>query len=530
MNKEDLKNAIENNDYSIIEKNINYHVGNYKLNKTKFEKFCLYLNKCNLELTFDNYVDIINSCSTINKILRDIINENKEIIEKNNLEKISTDYIFQLFVEAYCTINNIDMESNETIDYDVSDSNISTLDGFRVYMNSSKSTLLTKEEEIELAKRKDVGDDRAYEKLVERNLKLVVSIAKKYYNRGLEFDDLIQEGNIGLIKAVRKYNYAMGYRFSTYATWWIRQAITRAIATQSRTIRIPVHYYEQISQYAYVKSTLTNLLQRKPTYQEMGDTLGLTLAKVIELEKNMNEPASLNKYVGDEDETELEDFIPYEGESVEEKIVNQALSESINELFDSCKISDRDKDILMKRFGINTDSSMRLEQIGKEYGLTRERVRQIVEANINKIRRSRKIKEYIHYFDNSEEISENLEKIRQILSTKPGNYTTNVDKELFNEKEEEKEPIKTKKEIEKYKLKTLFDYFNYDSDKVLYIVNNELSKEEVQLLKSRFGNDYVSPVEVKEWDKNVSIMLQGVVIPKINKYLDKKMKIYKNEN
>ena len=335
-------------------------------------------------------------------------NDAKEI--ELNLERME-----QIF--AFLEGNNVDILTitdddgddeiliNDDIEEDVEKIDISVPDGIsiedpvRMYLKEiGKVPLLSAEEEIELAKKMEEGDERAKQKLAEANLRLVVSIAKRYVGRGMLFLDLIQEGNLGLIKAVEKFDYRKGYKFSTYATWWIRQAITRAIADQARTIRIPVHMVETINKLIRVQRQLLQELGREPQPEEIAKEMDIPVERVREILKISQEPVSLETPIGEEEDSHLGDFIQDDNVPVPaEAAAFQLLKEQLVEVLDT--LTEREKKVLTLRFGLEDGRARTLEEVGKEFKVTRERIRQIEAKALRKLihpSRSRKLRDYIY--------------------------------------------------------------------------------------------------------------------------------------
>jgi RNA polymerase primary sigma factor len=270
-------------------------------------------------------------------------------------------------------------------------------DPVRMYLKEiGRIPLLIFAQEIDLAKRYEKGDMAAKKVLTESNLRLVVSIAKKYIGRGMSLLDLIQEGNQGLIRAVEKYDWRKGFKFSTYATWWIRQAITRAIADQARTIRIPVHMVETINRYIRISRRLMQDLGREPSPEEVAKVMEVDVAKVLEIRKVSQEPTSLETPVGDEEDSSLGDFISDPGPTPYDMASRQLLKEHMEEVLAS--LSDREKKVLVLRFGLEDGRPRTLEEVGTQFGVTRERIRQIEAKALRKLRhptRSKKLKDYL---------------------------------------------------------------------------------------------------------------------------------------
>ncbi|MDE7270562.1 MAG: RNA polymerase sigma factor RpoD [Acetatifactor sp.] len=319
-----------------------------------------------------------------------------EVLDQNNVDvlRITEDDDID---DEEIILSEEDEVDVENIDLSVPDG-ISIEDPVRMYLKEiGKVPLLSAEEEIELAKRMELGDQEAKKRLAEANLRLVVSIAKRYVGRGMLFLDLIQEGNLGLIKAVEKFDYRKGYKFSTYATWWIRQAITRAIADQARTIRIPVHMVETINKLIRVSRQLLQELGREPSPDEIAEEMNMPVERVREILKISQEPVSLETPIGEEEDSHLGDFIqddnvPVPADAAAFTLLKEQLVEVLGTL------TEREQKVLRLRFGLDDGRARTLEEVGKEFNVTRERIRQIEAKALRKLRhpsRSRKLKDYL---------------------------------------------------------------------------------------------------------------------------------------
>ena len=306
-----------------------------------------------------------------------------DYLERNNVDVLRKDSVDEI-EEIPVTVE--EEPELEAIDLSVPDG-----------VSLDKVPLLTAEEEVALSERMEQGDESARKRLAEANLRLVVSIAKRYMGRGMQFLDLIQEGNLGLIKAVEKFDYKKGYKFSTYATWWIRQAITRAIADQARTIRIPVHMVETINRLIRVQRQLLQELGREPSMEEIAKAMRLPVERVLEIQKISQEPVSLETPIGEEEDSHLGDFLP--DENMPMPVDAASFSMLREQLYDVLgTLTDREQKVLRLRFGLDDGRQRTLEEVGREFDVTRERIRQIEAKALRKLRhpsRSRKLRDYL---------------------------------------------------------------------------------------------------------------------------------------
>ena len=323
-------------------------------------------------------------------------NELCDIMEKFDTNPNQIDFVYKSLNDASIQIVDEDQRDRELFEQALSD--IGLDDPVKMYLKDiGRVPLLSAEEEIELAKRMQEDDVAAKKRLSEANLRLVVSIAKRYVGRGMLFLDLIQEGNLGLMKAVEKFDYQKGFKFSTYATWWIRQSITRAIADQARTIRIPVHMVETINRLTRVQRVLIQELGREPTPSELAEKMGVTEEKVREIQKIAQDPISLEKPIGEEEDSHLGDFIEDEKTvTPTDDVAAKMLKEQLLHVLDT--LTPREEKVLRLRYGIDDGKSRTLEEVGKEFNVTRERIRQIEAKALRKLRhpsRSKKLKDFL---------------------------------------------------------------------------------------------------------------------------------------
>lgn len=346
-------------------------IGNVELDKDQMEEIYEILMGQGIEVVLENEPDDI-----------DLMELDKEDVDDPEVEAVIAENPGAKEIDLEATISK----------------NIAVDDPVRMYLKEiGKVPLLTAQEEIDLAKRMEQGDEYAKQKLCEANLRLVVSIAKKYVGRGMLFLDLIQEGNLGLIKAVDKFDWTKGYKFSTYATWWIRQAITRSIADQARTIRIPVHMVETINKLIRVSRQLLQEQGREPTPDEIAEEMGISVEKVREILKIAQEPVSLETPIGEEEDSHLGDFIPDDdAPAPAEAAAFSMLKEQLVDVLGT--LTEREQKVLKLRFGLEDGRARTLEEVGKKFDVTRERIRQIEAKALRKLRhptRSKKLKDYL---------------------------------------------------------------------------------------------------------------------------------------
>ena len=360
---------------------------------------------------------MVNNIKTFEERVEELVKEGKkngfltyeQIAKKTidlDLDNNSLDELYNTLTENQIEVRaeddeepiKLEEEDIEIIDIPNESKDMSVNDNVRMYLKEiGKISLLSLEEEQNLSKRVAEGDEEAKRLLAESNLRLVVSIAKRYVGRGLLFLDLIQEGNIGLMKAVEKFDYDKGYKFSTYATWWIRQAITRALADQARTIRVPVHMVETINKMARIERQMTLELNREPSDEELAKKMGLSVDKIVEIRKISQDPVSLETPIGEEDDSHLGDFLADERTmSPEEYATYEILKDELRDVLKT--LTKREEEVLELRFGLLDGSCHTLEEVGKKFGVTRERIRQIEAKALRKLRhpsRAKRLRDFL---------------------------------------------------------------------------------------------------------------------------------------
>ena len=456
----------------------------------------------------DVIIEIIETNTDIEENLEAITTKYKEQITSKNLKKVTTNEIIISIIEIYCMLNHINLkeENLETSNLKEIENEKETesIDSIKLYFKEiGKIPLLTKEEELQLAYEIQKGNVKAKEKFIESNLRLVANIAKKYTNRGLAFMDLIQEGNIGLIKAVEKFDVNKGYKFSTYATWWIRQAITYAITNQVRAIRIPVHTVETINKLSKYQGQLALELNREPTLEEIAKEMNLSLKKIKELKELQNDVISINQLVNstENEGKELEDFISSKELSTEEIATKNIMQTEIKKLLENCSLTKQEIEVLELRF---KDKPLTFREIGKQLNLSLTKVYRIEKTALNKIIKSKYINTFAIYMEDEKQALENIKNFRKIT---------------YREKVKEKKKKTRKEENEMPKLKTIYqllgDYPKEQIDKVLSNLNNQ----EKEMITLRYGEDLEHPV-LKSITDDQRSQFYNCLIPKIKKLLE----------
>lgn len=512
---------------NFIKKNIKPQ-NKYQDNIISFEKIVNFFHDFNCFPPPNLLIELIDKNDTLNKILQDVVENNLEILQKYDIDSKFSDDISKNFIELYCLKNNIEIKKDDDIqeeDYtefitDITNT-VYTDDSVKMYLQEIHKPILTKEQEKSLALRIRNGDEKAKELFIERNLRLVIKVARKYTGHGISFLDLIQEGNLGLIKAVDKFDVTKGYKFSTYATCWIRQSIQRSLGDKSRNIRLPVHLYEKVKKYELLKKELSLKFNREPTFEELSKKMRVSIDTIYKYERLEHDTISLNMIVGDED-SELEDFISLSTESIDNQFIEENLKDVIENLLKNSNLTTKEIDILKLRFGIGTNDPKTLEETGKIYGVSRERIRQIQEKALKKIRRSYNVKELAIYMDNPKEAKKNIDRYRlkyQQHSLQKIKLKDRKESELKMEMQE-----KTKRKSKD----NLYEYFSDYSKPEVSKVISRLDEAELELLHKRYGDNLLEPVK-NDIDADEKKVIISNIIPRIQRMLEgKKVRRRKN--
>lgn len=469
-----------------------------------FSKLCSFFTEIDYIPTPDVYFHLLNKSSNIKNILSVIVTKNINVIKKNKTYTIFPNEIACAFIEFYCMSNDIlidnDYESKD-ISFEEKELLLNDSDDMvKVYLNELPKETLTAEEEKTLAYRIANGDQEATQIMINRNLKLVVSIAKHYLNRGMELLDLVQEGNIGLMKAITRYDVTKGFRFSTYATWWIKQAITKAIPSAGRNISISYHSYEDVKRYQRAYATLLEKNNCSPTILEVANYLGISFDRACKLNYMQFDTISTNLNVREDDDVELGDLLPSNEASPEEIMAKQYLPQYVKELMIFANLSEREMLVLMLRYGLIGDQPKTLEEMGKIFDISRERIRQIEIRALNKIRQSERTKQFVDYAKNPD---------------KALDYISSYD---------ERKNLKNKKEI-----CSIYDLFKNFSCEQIDLVITTLTLEEQTLIILRTSEKIDNLTKKAKYDFALNIfpkmynklkiiskasLLQTLVVPK----------------
>lgn len=443
-NKKYIKDTLRKEKESIeltnqfIAKNISLEK-EYKKNMLSFGKLIKFFAEFNYYPSPDFIMELINKNDILDELLQKLVENNLEALQKYDISLTFKDDISINFIELYCSKNSIKIQQ----DYQLEEEYMEILDddtnsfyinnSIKMYLQEINKPILTKEQERELAFKIKDGDESAKKLFIERNLKLVVSIAKKYTISGIPFLDLIQEGNLGLIKAVDRFDITKGYKFSTYATWWIKQAIQRGIEYKGRNIRLPSYLHERMRKYNEAKKILSNTLNREPTPEELSKEFNIPIDTVLKLNQIQDDTVSLNKIINDENGNELEQFINDKSTTIDKNIMENDLRDTVEQLINKSNLTEREIGVLKLRFGFYDDHKPTLEEVGKIYGVSRERIRQIQERALKKLRKSKNINNFAIYMDNPDEAMKNIEEFRS-KENKKSKKKLNINEEKDNNK------------------------------------------------------------------------------------------------
>lgn len=493
-----------------------------------------FFSEMKLNLDIDILLKIIEDNENLRLTLQNVVNDNIDKIKEDKIEEIHEDDMFIQFIDVYCAFAGISEDCEEEIEIDESAlDNVSPEKYFLLLVRSKK--VLSCEEEQELFKRLSEGEENAKNILVEHNLRLVLKIACKYVVPGLTLMDLFNEGSIGLMKAIDRFDYKKRFKLSTYATWWIRQAITRSIADKGANIRIPVHVNEKLNKYRIAYNRLYSLYSREPTVIELANELNWSVETVKKIIEVPDANVSLNRKVGDEEDTELGDILSSDDISLEDNFESLNLSDELKELLIKTKLKPKEIEVLTYRMGLDGKGERTLETIGRMFGVTRERIRQIESRAIKKLRRSQHTKAFAIYMDNPEQALKNIKDVSMI------GYSSKIKiEEKPKEKKEEKkenikrvtdyiiEPViikeekKVTKEIKKEKrvrksFDNVYDYFgdDYGTEQVDMMLEEMVKNpRDSQVMHKKWGDDFRNPV-LGELTKEEKDYLYGSILPRM---------------
>lgn len=446
------------------------------------EKLSFFFIQYNYLPNPDMMMEIIKENKRLRENVEMVFNEYQKKFLSGNGDEIFEDTNILFIIDSYCMVKHIDKKLNLESSVEEETANILAI----YFREIGRYPLLTKEEEVSLAYRMKEGDVKAKEKLIESNLRLVVSVAKGFRYKGLEFADLIQEGNVGLLIAVDKFDVEKGYQFSTYAIWWIKQAIIRSLHNKGKDIRIPVWQNERLSTYKKIQSQLKLALNREPTIEEIATKMGISIVEAKELQKLILDTISLNAIIDHDSETELEDFLSVDEESIEDFSILSMLPQQIDHLFDQAKLKLREKTIIVLRYGLNDGKKWTLREIGERYHVSDERVRQLELAGLRKLRKFNGIKSFVNYTENPSQSLENIEKFKELYKD-PKNRT----KTLLKVKKT------TSHKSEPKRWKTIYQLLEPYSKEEIEQLLATLSESDKDLINLRYGCDWQHPIKTR---------------------------------
>lgn len=469
---------------------------------------------------------LIKENNNLYNCLERIFKKNEEKILEDKMYEILDDDIFLQFMEVFLDLKGIVIETNLETDYLNAFHLLDSTKAFIIQI--SKYPVLTKEEEANLFKTLEEGDIKAKKQIAEHNLKLVVSIAKRYLYTGREFNDIIQDGTLGLMKSIEKFDYKKGYKFSTFSTWWIRQSITRELANTNSAIRLPVHIQNGKNKFNIEYQKITNELGREPTKKELKELTSYSKEEIDIFLELPTASKSLNSKIDDEDANEIGDFIPDLEKNTESEGTKIILKQEISELLDRAHLKEREKEIIILRFGLDGKGEKTLEEVGKIFGVTRERIRQLEEKIMKKLRNLKNIKTFALYMDKPERASRFIDECRDDQIKKCLDKADARNKEQIKI-QEKKIDIKESKKMRKRSQKNLYIYFSDEyTEQELDIVFNELSSKDKEALKRKYGEDLKNPTPQPSMNPIEHNQFAGV-LQKIKRHLKKnKEKAAKN--
>jgi len=481
--------------HQYIEKNIKVQQNTQK-NLQELMKISKWLENLNANPTPDFYTNLVEKNSTIQEIVKRIVKNNKEKITKGDFSFLKDDKILLSLIKAYGITYEIPMdapenkpnnpeislkqESDKEDQCDMLEG--SDLTATNIYLKELNPILLTKEEERELLLKIKQGDEKAKIELTEKNLRLVVRIAKRYIGKGLDFNDLIQAGNEGLLKAIDKFDIAKETRFSTYATPWIQETITREIENNGRTIRLPVNLYEKLNKYKKIKNKLAMSNNKKVTSEAIAKEMGISLKKVHLLEKVQKDTISSNICIDEGEKIELEDFFFSEDPTLDEQIIDKDFVAKIKDFMSQC-LSEKERMVLILRFGIDQKKEFTLEEIARMYGQSRERIRQIEARALKRLRQNKRVEQFLIYGGNPDECAKHLKLYRQEYVKNPY-ITKNL---LGNSQNVGKQG------------RTIYEYLNDFARETIDAVILQLDAQDQEILYLRYGSDLDHPIKSSQW-------------------------------